>query len=127
MRAIARQLGRDQSTVSRELARNRSEGGYYLLGSAQQKMQVRRQQSKTAFSCVSEHYIFEIKQRLKQYHSSKQIAGRMKRDGGAHISHETIYQMIYADHNGLRGYQRYLRQGRSEGAVTESVGGFQGA
>jgi IS30 family transposase len=114
MRAIARELGRDQSTVSRELARNRSEGGYYLPDSAQKKMQVRRQQSKTAFSCVSEICIFEIKQRLKQYHSPEQIAGRLKREGRARISHETIYQMIYADHDGLKDYQQYLRQGRGK-------------
>ena len=114
MRAIARQLGRDQSTVSRELARNRSEGGHYLPDSAQQKIQVRRQQAKTAFSCVSENCIFEIKQRLRQYHSPEQIAGRMKREGQARISHETIYQMIYADHEGLKDYQKYLRQGRGK-------------
>jgi IS30 family transposase len=114
MRAIARQLGRNQSTISRELARNRREDGHYLPDSAQQKMQVRRQQAKTAFSCVSEICIFEIKQRLKQYHSPEQIAGRLKREGGARISHETIYQMIYADHEGLKAYQRYLRQGRGK-------------
>lgn len=114
MRAIARQLGRDQSTISRELARNRSEGGHYLPDSAQQTMQVRRQQSKTAFSCVSEICLFEIKQRLKQYHSPEQIAGRLKQEGGERISHETMYQMIYADHEGLKGYQKYLRQGRGK-------------
>jgi IS30 family transposase len=114
MRAIAQRLGRNQSTISRELVRNRSEGGYYLPDSAQQKMQIRRQQSKTAFSCVSEHCIFEIKQRLKQYHSPEQIAGRLKGEGGEQISHETIYQMIYANHEGLREYQKYLRQGRGK-------------
>ena len=114
MRAIARQLGRDQSTISRELARNSSEGGHYLPDSAQQKMQIRRQQSKTAFSCVSEICIFEIKARLKRYHSPEQIAGRLKREGRARISHETIYQMIYADHEGLKDYQKYLRQGRGK-------------
>jgi transposase, IS30 family len=114
MRAIARQLGRDQSTISRELARNKSEGGHYLPDSAQQKMQVRRQQSKTAFSCVSEICISEIKARLKLYHSPEQIAGRLKREGRVQISHETIYQMIYADYEGLKDYQKYLRQGRGK-------------
>jgi len=114
MRAIARKLGRDQSTISRELARNKSEGGHYLPDRAQQKMQVRRQQSKTAFSCVSEICISEIKQRLKRYHSPEQIAGRLKREGQAQISHETIYKMIYADHEGLKEYQKYLRQGRGK-------------
>lgn len=114
MRAIARQIGRDQSTVSRELARNRNQGGHYLPDSAQQKMQVRRQQSKTAFSGVSEICIFEVKQRLKQYHSPEQIAGRLQREGGARISHETIYQMIYADYKDLKAYQKYLRQGRGK-------------
>ena len=114
MRAIGRELGRDSSTISRELVRNRSEGGYYLPDRAQQTMQTRRQQSKTTFSHVSETCIFEIKARLKQYHSPEQIAGRLKREGRARISHETIYQMIYADHEGLREYQKYLRQGRGK-------------
>ena len=114
MRAIGRALGRDGSTISRELARNQSEDGYYLPDRAQQTMQTRRQQSKSAFSHVSEDCIFEVKARLKEYHSPEQIAGRLKREGRARISHETIYQMIYSDHAGLREYQQYLRQGRGK-------------
>lgn len=113
------------STISRELGRNRSEEGYYLPDRAQQRMQKRRQQSKTAFSQVSENCIFAIKERLKQYHSPEQIAGRLKREEVTQISHETIYQMIYSDHAGLREYQKYLRQGRGKrrkrGGVTQSV------
>ena len=37
MRQIALELGRDQSTLSRELARNKSEDGVYLPGRAQHK------------------------------------------------------------------------------------------
>jgi transposase, IS30 family len=42
MRAIAVELGRNQSTLSRELARNQSDGSLYLPESAQQKMEQRR-------------------------------------------------------------------------------------
>jgi len=51
---------------------------------------------------------------LKQYHSPEQIAGRLKHEGKASISHETIYQMIYANHAGLKDYQLSLRQGRGK-------------
>jgi IS30 family transposase len=51
---------------------------------------------------------------LKQYHSPEQIAGGLKREEVTQISHETIYQMIYSDHTGLREYQKYLRQGRGK-------------
>lgn len=114
IRAIALQLGRNQSTVSRELARNQNDAGIYLPDSAQQQMQKRRQQAKTAFSSVTELCIAEVKQRLKQYHSPEQIAGRLKRESQASISHETIYQMIYADHEGMQMYQQYLRQGQGK-------------
>jgi IS30 family transposase len=114
IRMIAEQLGRHQSTLSRELARNQSERGIYLPDSAHQKMQERRRRSKSAFSGVTELCIAEIKQRLKQYHSPEQIAGRLKHEGNASISHETIYQMIYANHAGLKEYQSYLRQGRGK-------------
>jgi len=63
---------------------------------------------------------------VKQYHSPEQIAGRLKREEVTQISHETIYQMIYSDHAGVREYQKYLRQGRGKrrkrGGVTQSVG-----
>jgi IS30 family transposase len=114
MRAIAGKLGRSQSSLSRELARNQSSEGMYLPDRAQQAMEARRQQSKTAFSGITERCIAEIKARLKQYHSPEQIAGRIKREGHRTISHETIYQMIYADHQGLKEYQQYLRQGRGK-------------
>jgi IS30 family transposase len=52
LRAIGCELGRDVSTISRELGRTRSEEGYYLPDRAQQRMQKRRQQSKTGFSQV---------------------------------------------------------------------------
>ena len=114
MRAIARQIGRSQSTLSRELARNQSDEGLYLPDQAHQKMQERRRQSKTAFNNIAEACIGEIKQRLKAYHSPEQIAGRLKLEGQVSISHETIYQLIYADHQGLKEYQKYLRQGRGK-------------
>lgn len=114
MRAIAKKMGRNQSTLSRELARNQSQAGIYLPDSAQQQMKERREQTKSRFSSASEQCIAEIKQRLRQYHSPEQIAGRLSRQGQATLSHETIYQMIYADHEGMKEYQQYLRQGRGK-------------
>jgi len=43
LRAIGRELGRDVSTIARELGRTRGEEGYYLPDRAQQRMQKRRQ------------------------------------------------------------------------------------
>lgn len=114
LRMIAKQLGRHQSTLSRELARNQSAAGLYLPDNAQQQTQVRRQQAKAAFSGVTAPGLAEIKARLQQYHSPEQIAGRLQREGRASISHETIYQMIYANYGGLQAYQSYLRQGRGK-------------
>jgi IS30 family transposase len=54
IRAIALELGRSQSTLSRELTRNQDEVEHYLPDRAQQRMEERRYQSKTAFSNISE-------------------------------------------------------------------------
>jgi transposase, IS30 family len=51
-----------------------------------------------------------IKERLKEKHSPDQLRGRMLNEGKACVSHELIYQMIYADHEGLGTYKKYLRQ-----------------
>jgi IS30 family transposase len=114
MDEIASKMKRSKSTISRELKRNSVQGTVYLPDTAQIKMQTRRQQSKQRFMSISETSIDEIKQRLAMYHSPEQIAGRLKYQKLENISHETIYQMVYANHQGLGEYQRYLRQGQKK-------------
>ena len=38
----------------------------------------------------------------------EQIAGRLKREEVTQISHETIYQMTYSDHAGVREWESEL-------------------
>ncbi|MGF1603702.1 MAG: IS30 family transposase [Thermosynechococcaceae cyanobacterium] len=111
---IASKMQRSKSTISRELRRNTIRGKFYLPDTAQMKMRTRRQQSKQRFMSISETSIEQLKQRLGQYHSPEQIAGRLRYEGLADISYETIYQMIYANHQGLGAYRQYLRQGQKK-------------
>jgi transposase, IS30 family len=110
MEEIAIKMKRSKSTIARELKRNSSAGNLYLPDTAQLKMQTRRQHSKQRFMSINPSTIEQVKQRLEQYHSPAQLSGRMKYEGIGQISHETIYQMIYDNHQGLGNYQQYLRQ-----------------
>ncbi len=114
MGIIAKRMKRSKSSISRELKRNRINETLYLPDTAQTKMETRRQESKQLFMSVSDSTTNEIKQRLELYHSPEQISGRLKYEGFESISHETIYQMVYANHQGLGEYQRYLRQGQKK-------------
>jgi transposase, IS30 family len=107
---IAEEMNRSQSTISRELRRNSFADKLYLPDKAQQIVESRRKESKGKFGSVSEITIVHIKQHLEQYHSPEQLCGRMKLEGLDSVSYETIYQMIYADHQGLGKYKKYLRQ-----------------
>jgi transposase, IS30 family len=113
LEAIAQKLQRSRSTISRELKRNQVEPGVYLPDSAQVKMQQRRHAAKPRFAKVSVQILGEIQARLEQYHSPEQLCGQMKRQGLPWVSHETIYQLIYANYQGLGRYRQYLRQGRT--------------
>jgi IS30 family transposase len=108
---IGRRLKRNKSTISRELSRNTDERQIgYLPDTAVALMQARRKQAKVRFQRVSDKTIAEVKQRLEQHHSPEQVAGRMEREGIGKISYETIYLMIYANHQEMGIYQQYLRQ-----------------
>jgi transposase, IS30 family len=130
MEEIATQMNRSKSTISRELRRNSIDGKLYLPDTAQTKMQTRRAQSKHKFISISESTLEQVKQSLEQYHSPEQVSGRMKREGLDAVSHETIYQMIYANHQGLASYRQYLRQGqkkrRRRKGVNSKRGGIPG-
>jgi IS30 family transposase len=111
MSEIGRRMNRSKSTISRELSRNTDERqGVYLPDTAEAKMKARREKAKVKFQSVSATTITKVKQRLEQHHSPEQIAGRMKLEGVGKISYETIYLMIYANHQEMGIYQQYLRQ-----------------
>ena len=123
---IATIMNRSCSTLSRELQRNSVEPGLYLPDTAEQKSQSRRQASKPRFGSVSAETITEIKARLNQYHSPEQIVGRLQREGKLSPGHETLYQMIDANHEGLGEYHQYLRQGRGKRKRRKEVKSNQG-
>jgi IS30 family transposase len=108
---IGRRLNRNKSTISRELWRNTDERQIgYLPDTADALMKARRKKAKVRFQSISTEMIAEVKQRLEHHHSPEQLAGRMEREGLGKISYETIYLMIYANHQEMGIYQQYLRQ-----------------
>jgi len=109
--AIAAMMKRSKSTISRELSRNSSEvHKVYLPDTAEEMARRRRAKSQGRFKRVSATTIEEVKQRLEQYHSPEQISGRMKQEGKSTVSYETMYQMIYVNHQELGMWKQYLRQ-----------------
>jgi IS30 family transposase len=111
MSAIAKIMNRSKSTISRELKRNTDESyKVYLPDTAEEKKKARREKSKRQFQKIDSTTIKEIKQRLEQHHSPEQLSGRMKQEGLASVSYETIYLMIYGNYQEMGIYKQYLRQ-----------------
>jgi len=93
---IAKQIGVHKATISRELHGNTGFKGY-RPHQAQQKMAVRRFQATRV-----EFY-------LQQDWSPEQISGYLKLKENIHISHEPIYQHIWADRRADGTLYRHLR------------------
>jgi len=104
VRAIARELGRSPSVISAELGRGREPDGRYAAGPAQAAAAARRDRSgRRAMLTPDSPRFAEVAKLLRLQWSPEQIAGRRKRleDGtevssGLRVSHEAIYQAIYA-------------------------------
>jgi IS30 family transposase len=109
-RAIAAQLPRAPSTVSREIARNSSRhDGAYRPSKAIERTNGRRSRSRrnTRFSAREWRLVEEL---LRERWSPEQIAWRLRSEGRLSISHETIYVWIKRDRRGGGGLWRHLRQ-----------------
>jgi transposase, IS30 family len=120
VRAIARELGRDPSTISNELKRNSSGDGRYRASVAQQKADERaRSSGRPARLSTNLRLRGEVQARLKQNHSPEQIARRLREDFPEDpemwVSYETIYQSIYIQGRGAlkRELAQHLRTGRT--------------
>ena len=104
---IAKQIGVHKATVSRELQRNTGFRGYRPR-QAQQKTVARK------FMAAKQlHFTQAVKERvefyLKQEWSPEQISGYLKLRENIHISHETIYQHVWADKRSGGTLYRHLR------------------
>jgi IS30 family transposase len=138
IRAIARQLGRAASTVSREIRRNQwlrapdhgdrarlpvasSSTRRYGPHAAEQKAAARRRRPKARkleVDLVLRDYV--ARKLLRAKWSPRQIAHRLRRvfpdQPERHLAHETIYQAIYVQGRGAlrRELAAALRSGRAQ-------------
>ena len=108
---IATRLGRDPSTISRELRRNGGSRGYSAL-TAQTKADARRRQPRVRNLDEPETRRY-VQERLRKRWSPDQIARRSRRDFPRNrrrqISHQTIYTWIDDEETAGAHWRRYLR------------------
>ena len=126
---IARRVGRHRSTITRELARNRSRshrrglphrGGLaYLASTAQHQADRRARRPKPAKLAQNVVLRAWVTRRLRRKWSPRQIAATLARTfpdrPELRVSHETIYQALYIQSRGAlrRELTRCLRTGRA--------------
>ena len=104
IRAIARMLNRCPSTISREIQRN-APGNPYGCRFAQQRCERRRSFGRAPAKVIVGNALFEsIVELLRLRWSPQQIAAHLTKlhpdEGAQRASHETIYNVIYAQPRG---------------------------
>ncbi len=90
---IARELGVDKSTIYREVKRNTGHRGYRPKQAHKKALKRRIAKSRTRISAETWEL---VEKRLCKDWSPEQVSGRLK-NNGIRISHERIYQYVYAD------------------------------
>ena len=112
-KAIAEAIGRDPSTISRELRRNAQDSGAYRPIFADGSYLYRRQ--RPALLDRDERLRRYVIDRLTEGWTPKQIAGRLRTgiDRLDSISHETIYARIYPKAQRPEKLWRYLPRRRA--------------
>jgi IS30 family transposase len=124
VREIARRLGRDPATISRELKRvpdnpNDHHRRVYRASMAQVDADVKARRPKEARLATNLPLRREVQARLEENHSPEQIAARLREDfpddPEMWVSHETIYQALYVQGRGAlkRELTKHLRTGRA--------------
>lgn len=111
--AIAAEIGSNQSVVSRELKRNQGLRGYRFK-QAQRKAEERRKAASAPPRKMTPDVIALIETKLREEQwSPEQISGWMKLTQEISVSHECIYQHIYADKSeGGTLYKELRRTGK---------------
>lgn len=110
---IAATIGVHQSTVSREILRNKGGRGYRYK-QAQAKANGRRLNASSQNRKLTPDLTFYVKQMLCEFQwSPEQIAGRLHTIYGITLSHESIYRYIWNDKKmGGKVYKHLRRSGK---------------
>lgn len=105
--AIARNIGKNKSTISRELKRNRGQKGYRPKQA--HKLYVQREKSKLKHIRLGKKQIEYIEEKIQLKWSPVQISWRMEIEGIKRVSHESIYQYLQKDKENGGSLYKHLR------------------
>jgi len=113
-KAIAKTMGRDRTTIWREVKRNRAaHDGRYRAVRAQEHAVARRRKSQRNGRLGRDEFE-RVEELLALQWSPEQVSGYLKRSGELRISHERIYQHIWRDRAAGGGLWRHLRGARKQ-------------
>ena len=109
---IAKKLGRDKSTIGRELRRNQHLIlRQYLPDTAERKARKRKVKGrKVRYAVKSPILKKKITRLLKLGWSPDLIAGRLRKQRKPHLNQESIYQFIYSGEGRKQNLRQYLRR-----------------
>jgi IS30 family transposase len=104
---IASEIGVDKSTISRELKRNKGDRGW-------RPKQAQRLRNERRQDCINGQRLTlndwaEVDRLIRQDLSPEQVSARLELEGELQVSHESIYQHIYADKRAGGDLWRHLR------------------
>jgi IS30 family transposase len=103
---IAELLERDKSTISRELRRNHGLKGYRPQQAHNLALQRRYDKAQPR---IGDQVWQLVEALIREEWSPEQVVGRVEMEQGVSISHEWIYQYIYADQRSGGDLYRFLR------------------
>ena len=103
-------IGKHRSSIYRELGRNSSDGAYFP--ETANMTAINRKVEAAAIPRIDEEQKKWVVQKLLLQWSPEQISSRMKLEREQSVSHEWIYQMIYADRKAGGMLHFNLRWGR---------------
>ena len=114
---IAETIGVHKSTVSREIKRNTGGRGYRYKQA--HRFAIKRRKCKANKRITDEDWA-KVEELIKKQWSPEQISGRLDKEDNGNISHEWIYQYVWADkenggdlHEHLRAKKKYRRRSGS--------------
>ena len=109
VREMARRLGRSHSSICGELERNSHKEAVYVAIHAQQLTDERKREAHRRHPLKTAGIFAYVHKELRHGWSPEMIAGRLEKNHGRRlISHEAIYQYIYAPENAGLNLYEYL-------------------